>query len=79
MAKKLSVPSGTGKTIEPKREQTPLSNMTHPKEKVKRSDWPRTTICINPELYKKFQIKVKENDTTVTAVLEKAMRAYIGE
>ena len=39
----------------------------------------RTTICVNPELYKEFKMKTLANDTTVTAVLEMAMRQYLSE
>ena len=54
--------------------QTPMQKMLHQEKKKE-----RTTICVNPELYKEFKMKTLANDTTVTAVLEMAMRQYLSE
>lgn len=78
MAKKLIVPqSGMNTaTVKPVAEEgpTPMQKMLHQERKKE-----RTTICVDPELYKEFKMRTLANDTTVTAVLEKAMQEYIGE
>lgn len=74
MAKKLTVPQkGTEKAPElsVKAERTPLERMIKPEVKEKNE---RTTICVNPELYKEFKVYAAQHDTTVTALLNQAMR-----
>ncbi len=74
MAKKLTVPQkGTEKAPElnVNQERTPLERMIKPETKEKNE---RTTICVNPELYKAFKVYAAQHDTTVTALLNQAMR-----
>lgn len=74
MAKKLTVPQkGTEKApeLDSKQERTPLEKMIRPEAKEKNE---RTTICVNPELYKEFKVYAAQHDTTVTALLNQAMR-----
>lgn len=73
MAKKLIVPlKGTEKAPEHdiKIERTPLERMIKPEVKEKNE---RTTICVNPELYKEFKVYAAQHDTTVTSLLNQAM------
>lgn len=79
MAKKpLSVPKkGTEKAPEVKPvERTPLQKMQHPEVKEENR---RTTIVVNPDLYKEFKAYAASNGTTVTALLNDAMRKILGK
>ena len=81
MAKKLNVPKkGTEKAPEDAAPvvKSPRENMQHPEER-KRKVYERTTISVNPELYKEFKAYAATNDTTVTALLEDAMRSILGK
>lgn len=55
-------------------DKTPMEKMLH--REVKNE---RTTICVNPELYKEFKKYALEHDTTVTALLNKFMSDTVGE
>ncbi len=80
MAKKLSVPKkGTEKAPEAVAPvKSPREMMQHPEER-KRKVYERTTISVNPELYKEFKAYAATNDTTVTALLEDAMMKILGK
>ena len=79
MAKTLSVPKkGTEKAPEAKPvERTPLQKMIHPEEEKK--EYTRTTIVVDPGLYKEFKAYALQNDTTVTALFNDAMRSILGK
>ena len=55
-------------------DKTPMEKMLH--REVKNE---RTTICVNPELYKEFKKYALEHDTTVTALLNQFMSETVGE
>ena len=77
--KPLSVPKkGTEKAQEVVKPvaTTPLQKMLHPEVKEENR---RTTIVVNPELYKEFRAYALQNDTTVTALLNDAMRSILGK
>ena len=79
MAKKLNVPKkGTEKAPEIVKPvvKSPRENMQHPEEEKKYS---RTTIVVDPDLYKEFKASALQNDTTVTALLNGAMRSILGK
>ena len=79
MAKKLNVPKkGTEKAPEVAApvEKSPRENMQHPEEEKKYS---RTTIVVDPDLYKESKAYALQNDTTVTALLNGAMRSILGK
>ena len=79
MAKKLSVPKkGTEKAPEIVKpvEKSPRENMQHPEEEKKYS---RTTIVVDPDLYKEFKAYAASTGTTVTALLNDAMRSILGK
>ncbi len=78
MAKKLNVPKkGTEKApeISPVTDRTPLEKMLHNDGGKKKYE--RTTISINPDLYKEFKVYAATTGTTVTALLEDAMRKIL--
>lgn len=76
--KPLTVPkSGTPVAAQPvaaTTDRTPMEKMLH--REVKNE---RTTICVNPELYKEFKKYALDHDTTVTALLNKFMSETVGE
>ena len=76
--KPLTVPkSGTPVAAQPvvaSIDRTPMEKMLH--REVKNE---RTTICVNPELYKEFKKYALDHDTTVTALLNKFMSETVGE
>lgn len=79
MVKKLSVPKkGTEKAPEVVKSEakTPLQKMLHPEVKEENR---RTTILVNPELYKEFKAYAATTSTTVTALLNDAMRNILGK
>lgn len=79
MVKKLSVPKkGTEKAPEVVKPEakTPLQRMLHPEVKEENR---RTTIVVNPELYKEFKAYAATTGTTVTALLNDAMRNILGK
>lgn len=60
---------------------SPLKAMTHPtgpavetKKSSSEQENKRTTIVINPETYRKFKVYAAQHDTTITALLNQAMR-----
>ena len=76
--KPLTIPkSGMTATAQPvaaTTDKTPMEKMLH--REVKNE---RTTICVNPELYKEFKKYALEHDTTVTALLNQFMSETVGE
>lgn len=77
--KPLTVPkSGTPVATSPApavtTDKTPMEKMLH--REVKNE---RTTICVNPELYKEFKKYALDHDTTVTALLNKFMSETVGK
>ena len=76
--KPLTVPkSRTAAAVQPTdaiEDKTPMEKMLH--REVKNE---RTTICVNPELYKEFKKYALDHDTTVTALLNKFMSETVGE
>lgn len=76
--KPLTVPkSRTAAAVQPAdaiEDKTPMEKMLH--REVKNE---RTTICVNPELYKEFKKYALEHDTTVTALLNQFMSDTVGE
>jgi len=80
MAKKaLSVPKkGTEKAPEIVKTvaKSPRENMVHPEEEKK---YARTTIVVDPDLYKEFKAHAATTGTTVTALLNDAMRSILGK
>ena len=77
--KPLSVPKkGTEKAPEVVKPvvTTPLQKMLHPEVKEENR---RTTIVVNPELYKEFKAYAATAGTTVTALLNDAMRKILGK
>lgn len=77
--KPLSVPKkGTEKAPEVVKPAatTPLQKMLHPEVKEENR---RTTIVVNPELYKEFKAYAATAGTTVTALLNDAMREILGK
>ena len=77
--KPLSVPKkGTEKAPEAAKPEvkTPLQKMLHPEAKEENR---RTTIVVNPELYKEFKAYAATTGTTVTALLNDAMRKILGK
>lgn len=77
MAKKLNVlKKGTEKAPEIVKPvvKSPRENMQHPEEEKKYS---RTTIVVDPDLYKEFKAYAASTGTTVTALLNGAMRSIL--
>ena len=74
----LSVPKkGTEKAAEVVRPAvTPMQKMLHPEVKGENR---RTTIIVNPELYKEFRAYAVTTGTTVTALLNDAMRKILSK
>lgn len=69
MAKQLNVPK---KGIE----KSPRENMQHPEEEKK---YTRTTIVVDPDLYKEFKAYAASTGTTMMALLNDAMHSILGK
>ena len=57
-------------------EKSPREKIQHPEEEKKYS---RTTIVVDPDLYKEFKAYAASTGTTVTALLNDAMRKILGK
>lgn len=51
--------------------KTPIQKLTHNESK---GNYGRTTICIDPELFREFKVYAAQNGTSVSALLNKAIK-----
>lgn len=72
MGKDLNIPAGL-KNAQQKTVPTPMEKMLHHD-----SGSMRTSICVSPDLYKRFKLYAVEHDTSVTALITKYMEEVVG-
>lgn len=56
--------------------KTPIQKLVHNQAK---GNYGRTTICIDPELFKEFKVYAAQNGTSVSALLNKAIKQILGK
>ncbi|MCQ2174370.1 MAG: hypothetical protein MJY61_04470 [Bacteroidales bacterium] len=56
--------------------KTPIQKLVHNENK---GNYGRTTICIDPVLFKEFKVYAAQHDTSVSALLNKAIKQILGK